>query len=161
MATKDELVSGVELLILEGQRLASDLSDAQWQQVVDLDGWKSLEVLAHIAGTGGLVVPMAGGLANAAPGSDALGGVDIDQLNAGIVASKAGKTAKELGAELEAAYRGVIEFIEKAPDETLSMRATAGGYKDVPVSDLLNRMVVLHGLAHIYSVYSSIMNAGA
>jgi hypothetical protein len=38
----------------------------------------------------------------------------------------------------------------------MSKRVTAGGYKDIPLSDILNRMVILHGLAHIYSVYSGI-----
>ena len=160
MATKQELTNGLELLIQEGHRLANDLSDAQWEHVVDLDGWKSREVLAHIAGTGGLVAPMVGGLASAPAGADAMASVDIDQLNASIVASKAGKTAKGLAAELETTYRGVIEFVRSAPDETLGRRATARGHKDIPVSDLLIRMVVLHGLGHIYSVYSSIMFAG-
>jgi hypothetical protein len=160
MATKEELTKGLELLIQEGHRLANDLNDAQWEHVVDLDGWKSKEVLAHIAGIGGMVAPMVGGLANAPAGADALASVDIDQLNAGIVASRAGKSAKELAAELETAYRGVIDFVKSAPEETLSKRATARGYKEVPVSDLVMRMVVLHGLGHIYSVYSSIMFAG-
>ena len=160
MATKEELTKGLELLIQEGHRLANDLSDAQWEHVVDLDGWKSREVLAHIAGTGGLVVPMVGGLANTPAGADALATVDIDQLNAGIVASKAGKSAGELAAELETAYRGVIDFVKNAPEETLSKRATVRGYHEIPVSDLVMRMVVLHGLGHIYSVYSSLMFAG-
>jgi hypothetical protein len=159
MATKAELTSGIEMLIQEGHRLANDLSDAQWEHVVDLDGWKSREVLAHIAGIGGVVAPLVNGLANTPVGTDAMASVDIDQMNAGIVASKAGKSAKELAAELDTAYRGVIEFIKKAPDETLAKRATARGHKEIPVSDLVMRMVVLHGLGHIYSVYNSIMFA--
>ena len=159
MATKEELTNGLELLIQEGHRLANDLSDAQWEYVVDLDGWKSREVLAHVAGVGGLVVPMVGGLATAPAGADALASVDIDQLNAGIVAAKAGKPAKELAAELETAYRSVIDFVRSTPDETLAKRVTARGHKEIPVSDLVMRMVVLHGLGHIYSVYSSIFFA--
>lgn len=159
MATKEELTKGLELLIQEGHRLANDLSEAQWEHVVDLDGWKSKEVLAHVAGIGSLVVPMVGGLATAAPGADAMASVDIDQMNAGIVASKAGKSAKELAAELETSYRGVIDWLKTVPDDTLAKRATVRGYKDVPVSDLVNRMVILHGVGHIYSVYSSIMFA--
>ena len=156
MATKDELISGLKMLIQEGRRLAADLSDIQWERVVDLDGWKSKEVLAHVAGIGALVVPMVGGLANAPAGADAMAAVDIDQMNAGIVASKAGRSAKELADELETAYGGVIDFVKNAPEETLAKRATARGHKDVPVSDLVMRMVVLHGLGHIYSVYSSV-----
>lgn len=160
MATKDEIINGLSMLIQEGHRVANDLTDAQWDTVVDLDGWKAREVLAHIAGVGGLVQPMVGGIAGAPAGSDSFAAVNIDQINAGIVASKAGKTAKELADELDVAYRGVIEFVKNAPDELLSKRVTVSGYKDVPISDIAIRMVVLHGLAHIYSVYSSVMNAG-
>lgn len=160
MATKAEMIKGLELLIQEGHRIANDLTDAQWSLVVDLDGWKNKEVLAHVAGIGAVVVPMVSGMLNAPAGADALGAVNIDQMNAGIVASKAGKTAKELADELDAAYTGVIEFIKNAPDEVLAKRITAGGHKDVPVSDIAVRMVIMHGLAHIYSVYSSVMNAG-
>jgi hypothetical protein len=159
MATKEELIAGVETVIREGKRVASDLSADELANAVDLDGWKGLEAFAHVAGTGALVPQMAGGIANAEPGKDAFGGINIDQINAGIVGSRAGKTAQDLASEIETNYRAVIEFIRDASDETLNKRATVQGYKDVPVSDLLMRMVVLHGLAHIYSVYSSVFNA--
>ena len=159
MATREEVINGLSMLIQEGHRVANDLTDAQWDLVVDLDGWKAREVLAHIAGVGGMVVPMVSGIANAPAGADGFAGIDIDQINAGVVASKAGKTAKELADELDTAYRGVIDFVKNAPDDVLAKRVTVAGYKDVPVSDIAIRMVVMHGLAHIYSVYSSVMNA--
>ena len=160
MATREEVINGLSMLIQEGHRVANDLTDAQWDLVVDLDGWKAREVLAHIAGVGGMVVPMVSGIASAPAGADGFAGIDIDQINAGVVASKAGKTAKELADELDTAYRGVIDFVKNAPDDVLAKRVTVAGYKDVPVSDIAIRMVVMHGLAHIYSVYSSVMNAG-
>jgi hypothetical protein len=160
MATKEEIINGISMLIQEGHRVANDLTDAQWALVVDIDGWKANEVLAHIAGIGGIVVPMMGGIAGAPAGTDTFAAIDIDQINAGVVAARAGKTAKELADELETAYRGVIEFVKTAPDDVLAKRVTVAGYKDVPISDIAIRMVVMHGMAHIYSVYSSVMNAG-
>ncbi|HLB23949.1 MAG TPA: maleylpyruvate isomerase N-terminal domain-containing protein [Dehalococcoidia bacterium] len=156
MASKEELIKGLELLIQEGERLANSLTAAELEKVVDVDGWKGKEMFAHVAGIGAMVAPMVTGIANAAPGSDAIGGVDIDQLNAGIVSQRAGKSAQDLADELATNYRAVIEFVRNAPDDLLNKKATARGYKDVAVSDLVNRMVVLHGLAHIYSVYSSV-----
>lgn len=160
MATKDEIIRGIEQLIQESRRLANDVRAEDWDQVVDIDGWKSQEVLAHIAGTGGLIQPMAGGFASAEPGSNAFANINIDQINAGVVAARAGKTPHELADEVETAYRGAIEFVKNAPDDLLAKKVTVAGYVDVPLSDLLIRMVVLHGMAHIYSVYSSIMNRG-
>lgn len=159
MATRDELITGVEMLIREGRRLATDLGPQQWEQVVDLDGWKNKEVLAHVASVGTLVPQMAGGLANAEPGTDAMAAIDINQLNAAMVGQRAGKSATELADELETAYKGVIKFVHDAPDDLLTKRATAGGHKDIPMSDILNRMVVLHGLGHVYSVYGSVFFA--
>ena len=160
MATKEEVVRGLEMLIQEGNRIANDLTDAQWSLVVDMDGWKNMEVLAHVAGIGGIVAPMVGGLTTAPAGTDMMASLDIDQINAGIVAARAGKSAKELAAELETSYRGVIEFVKNASDDLMAQRVTVAGYKDVPISDIAIRMIIMHGVAHIYSVYSAVMNAG-
>jgi hypothetical protein len=159
MATREELIAGIETLIQEGKRLAGDLTADELANAVDIDGWKGLEAFAHVAGVGTMVQPMVGGIASAPAGADAFGAIDIDQINAGIVGARAGKTAADLAAEIETNYRAVIEFIKTAPDETLNRTANVQGYKDVPISDLLNRMVVLHGLAHIYSVYASVFNS--
>lgn len=159
MATRDELAAGINFLVQEVRRLANDLADDQWERVVDIDGWKNREVLAHIAGVGTLVVPMSAGFTNAQPGQDALGGANIDQINAAIVAQRAGRTAAELADEAAKAYAGVTEWLATVPQETLDKRVTALGYRDVPMSDILMRMVVLHGFGHIYSVYASIFNS--
>jgi hypothetical protein len=161
VATREEIINGLSMVIQEGRRVANDLSDAQWDLVVDIDGWKAKEVLAHISGIGGMVVPMVSGIAGAPSGTDTFAAINIDQINAGIVAARAGKTTQELADELETTYRGVIEFVKAAPDDMLTKRVTVMGYKDLPISDVAIRMVVMHGLAHIYSVYSSIMNAGS
>jgi hypothetical protein len=160
MATKDDIIKGLEVVIREARRVATDLTNDDWAQVVDLDGWKNREVLAHVAGVGGIVVPFVQGMANAAPGADTMGAIDIDALNAGMVAQRASASSDALAAEIEKNYAAVIEFVRGAQDDLLAKRASAAGYKDVPVSDLMMRMVVLHGLAHIYSVYASVFNAG-
>lgn len=156
MATREELIEGIERLIQEGKRVAADLTPEQLEKAVDVDGWKGKEMFAHVAGVGAMVAPMMTGLSNAPAGTDTFAAIDIDQINAGIVAQRANKTAQELADELATNYRAVIEFVRNAPDELLNKRMTARGYKDVPASDIMNRMVVLHGLAHIYSVYASV-----
>jgi hypothetical protein len=160
MATREELIDGLNAVIQESRRIAEQLSDADWANVVDLDGWKNQEVLAHVAGTGTLVQPMATGFTSAPAGSDVFASINIDQINAGVVAARAGKSAKDLADEIEATYKGVIEFVKGASDDLMNQRVTVAGYKDVAMSDIMVRMVVLHGLAHIYSVYSSVMMSG-
>ncbi len=161
MATRDEVIGGIEFLIQESKRLGGALSDEDWTRVVDMDGWKNKEVLAHIAGISAIVVPMVSSFSSAPAGANAGAGVDIDAINAGIVGARADKSVDDLVNEVATGYKGVIEFVRGASDETLAKPITFAGYKDVPVSDILIRMVVLHGLGHVYSSYSAVMMAGA
>lgn len=158
MATKQELTDGLAFLVRETTRISDGLTADQWSHVVDLDGWKGSEVLAHVAGVASLVAPMAGGFASAPAGTNAMAGFNIDDINAGLVSARAGRSVRELADEVSTAYAGVIEFVRNAPDSLLSTRVTVGGYKDVEMSDILVRMVIMHGLAHLYSVYAAVMN---
>ena len=157
MATREELISGLELVVQEGRRVAAALTEDQWAKTVDLDGWKNKEVLAHVASVGTLVQPMIGAWANAPAGADVGAGLDINALNEQLVAARRDKSIAELADEVSTTYAGVIQFVKEAPDDLLARKITIMGYKDVEASDLLVRMVILHGLAHIYSAYSSVM----
>jgi hypothetical protein len=156
MATKDELINGLQVLIQESTRIANDLSDADWARAVDFDGWKSKEVLAHVAGVGTLVSPLINGAANAPAGTNAGAGIDINAINAGMVAARADKSVAEIADELAKNYGAVIDFVKSASDDLLAKPVTFAGYVDVPVSDIIVRMVILHGLAHVYSAYSAV-----
>jgi hypothetical protein len=99
MATKDEIIHGVELLIQEGRRVANALTPDDWARAQDMDGWKNNEVLAHVASVGGLVAPMVQGMANAPEGTNAGATVDIDALNAAMVGQRTDKSVNELADE--------------------------------------------------------------
>lgn len=157
MATKQELVGGLEFLIQEGKRIGAGLDEAGWAKVQDGDGWKNKEVLAHVAAIGTIVAPFVQNFGAASQGTDTGSGVDIDAMNAGLVAARAGKSVQELVDEIASAYAGVIEFVKSQPDDFWAQKRTFAGYVDVPVADLVHRMVVLHGLAHIYSAYAATM----
>ena len=157
MATRDELINGIETLIAESRRIASVLTDDDWARAVDQDGWNGAQVLAHIAGVGTVIPMFVNALGNAPAGTDAMGGTsNIDTMNAGFVNARAGRTPADLAEEIASAYSAVIDYVRGVPDDFLLKRGTAGGHRDVPLGDLMMRMVILHGLAHIYSVYSSV-----
>jgi len=156
MATKQEIISGIEFLIQEGKRVGATMDADGWAKVQDHDGWKNTEVLAHVAAIGSIVVPFVTGMANAAPEANAGDGVNIDQLNAGLVGARAGKSVQELVDEIESGYRGVIDWVRQQPDDFFQQKRSFLGYHDVPLGDLAMRMVVLHGLSHIYSAYSAV-----
>ncbi len=161
MATRAELITGLEYLIQEARRIAASLRPEEWQVAVDQDGWRATEVLAHVAGVGTIIVPFVTAMMSAPARTDAVAGTNIDQLNAGLVAARAGKTPAELAEEVAMAYAGVAEWVREAPDDLLQKHVTAGGHRDIPLSDMLIRMTILHGLGHIYSAYSAVFFANA
>jgi hypothetical protein len=154
MATASDLIAGLELLISESKRIGARFSEDEWAMAAQEAGWTNREVLAHIAATGSIVVPMLGGMAKAPAGTDLGANVDVDAVNAQLVAARAGKSIPELVSEIDASYRGVIDFVRGAPPELLEQRATVGGYRDMTIGDIAMQMVPLHGLAHIYHAAS-------
>ena len=160
MATKSEVIDGLEFLIQESHRIAGALTPEEWALASDMDGWKNTEVLAHVAGVGSIIVPYVQAALSTPAGSDSVGSVDIDALNAGLVAARKGKSPAELADECESGYRALIDYIKSGPDDLLENRVTAGGHKDVQGGELLMRMCVLHGLGHIYAAYSAVFFGG-
>jgi mycothiol maleylpyruvate isomerase-like protein len=157
VASKQELIGGLEFLIQEGKRIGGAFDDAAWAKVQDGDGWKNKQVLAHVAGIGTVVVPFVQNMASADATADAGAGLDINALNAGLVGARADKSVPELVDELAANYRGVIDFVKGQTDDFWTQKRNFGGYTEVPVSDLLMRLVVLHGIGHIDSAYAAAM----
>ena len=156
MASKQEITDGIEFLIQEARRIGDTMDAAGWVKVQDHDGWKNTEVLAHIASISSIVVPFVTNMATAGPEVNAGAAVDIDALNAGLVGARAQKPVPELVAEIEAGYRGVIGWVNQQPEDFFAQKRSFMGYQDVPLGDLAMRMVVLHGLSHIYSAYSAV-----
>jgi hypothetical protein len=156
VTTKQELIGGIEFLIQESKRIGATVDDAGWLKVQDGDGWKNTQVLAHVAGISSIVVPFVTNMAGAGPDANSGAGLDIDALNAGLVGARAQKSVVELVDEIDVGYRGVIEWAKQQPDDFFMQKRSFAGYQDVPLGDLAMRMVVLHGLSHIYSAYTAI-----
>lgn len=150
MATRDELTAALEVLINEARRIGARFSDEDWAREGDEGGWTTKQVLAHVAGVGGMVVPFVTAVSSAPPGANAGQGFDVDAMNAQIVAQRADKTPAELVAEVESSYGAVIEFVRGAADDLLDRRIEFADFHDLPVSDLMVQIVALHGIAHIY-----------
>jgi hypothetical protein len=157
MATKQDIVSGLEFLVRETRRIAETLREEEWSRAHDSDGWKNTQVLAHIAGVGSIVVPFMSNMSTAAPDANAGAGLDINALNAQFVAAREGKTPRELADEAATNYATVIDFVKGSQDDFWQQPRTIMGYTEVPIGDILMRMVVLHGLGHIYEAYSAVM----
>ena len=156
MATKEELTTGIQVLMTEAKRIGGRLTDAQWAAAGNEGGWTNKQILAHVAGIGGMVVPFVTSIANAPPAPDGGGAFDIDALNAQIVGQRADKSVPQLVDEVGTSYGGVVEWLRSAPDDLLDRKTSFAVYEDMTVSDLMMQVVVMHGIAHLYYAASGL-----
>lgn len=152
MATKEEIIAGLELTVAQGKRTTSLFSEGEWDSK-RAAGWTPKEVYAHLASVAAIVPNLAQGLANAPEDQDIAQGVNIDQMNAQSVAAMASMTPEQIMAAFEANYGKLIDFVKSIPDEQLNARRRFIS-DTVPVSDILANAIMLHGIHHVYEAAS-------
>ena len=155
MTTRDELVEGFRMIVREGLRVTSTFGPSDWQrQVHGEGGWDRKKIYCHLTAVAEITPGLVGNLANQSKGQDAAAGLDIDAFNAQLVAAKEQLSEQELMAAFRTAYEKLIEFIKTVPEEQL-VRKVKFGAVEGPVIDVVDSVLVLHGLAHIYSAGAS------
>lgn len=156
MTTRKELVDGLRTVLREGQRVMSGFGPGDWtRKVLDEGGtWTRKQAYAHLTSVAEITPGFVGGLANAAPGTDAGAGFDIDAFNAQMVAAKEGLSEQELLAAYKTGFEKLIDFVQTMPEEQLNAPAKFM-QAEGPVSDIMDSVLVLHGMAHIYGAGGS------
>ncbi len=152
MATKEEIIAGLELTVAQGKRTTSLFNEGEWDSK-RAAGWTPKEVYAHLASVAAIVPNLAQGLANAPEDQDISQGMNIDEMNAQSVAAMASMTPEQVMAAFEANYRKLIDFMKSVPDEQLNARRRYIT-DTVPVSDILANAIMLHGIHHVYEAAS-------
>ena len=157
MTTREDLIDGFKMIIREGQRITSGFEPDDWKKQVHDDeggGWNRKQVYCHVTAIGEIAPSMAPNLAATPAGSDAGAGIDLNAMNAQLVAAKESLSEAELMDTFTAAYEKLIEFVKEMPQEQLDAQtkfmAASGS-----VADVVDSLIVLHGLAHIYSAGGS------
>jgi hypothetical protein len=148
MATREEIVAGLELTVAQGKRTTSLFAEGEWD-VKRACGWTAKEVYSHLASVAALVPNIAQGLMNAPEGKDIAEDMDIDEMNAQAVAAMASMTPEQLMAAFEANYGKLIDFVKSLPDDQLNAKRRFIS-DTVPVSDILAQAIMLHGIHHVY-----------
>jgi len=157
MTTREDLIQGREMIKREGLRVTSTFSPEEWKIAVHDDeggGWNRKQVYSHVTAIGEIAPSMAPNLASVPAGGDGGAGLDLNAMNAQLVAAKEMLSEDELMDAFTAAYEKLIEFIKEMPAEQLEAQtkfmAVSGS-----VADVVDSLIVLHGLAHIYSAGGS------
>ena len=148
MATREELIAGLELTVAQGKRTTSLFAEGEWDSKRDC-GWTPKEVYSHLASVAAIVPNLAQGLMNAPEDRDIAQGLDVDEMNARSVAAMASMTPEQVMAAFEGNYGKLIDFVKSLPDDQLNTKRRLIS-DAVPVSDILANAIMLHGLHHVY-----------
>ncbi len=152
MATREELIAGLELTVAQAKRTTALFAEGEWDSK-RAAGWTPKEVYAHLASVAAIVPNLAQGLANAPEDQDIAQGMDIDEMNAQSVAAMASMTPEQVMAAFEENYGKLIDFVKALPDEQLDAKRRLIS-EAVPVSDILANSIMLHGIHHVYEAAS-------
>lgn len=156
MTTREQLVEGLGVVLREGMRVTSKFGPDDWsRKVLDEGGtWTRKQAFCHLTSIAEITPGMVGGLASAAPEQDSLASIDLDVLNAQLVSAKEQMSEQELMDAFETGFTKLIDFVKTMPDEQLTHKAKFGLIEG-EVSDILDGVLVLHGMAHIYGAGGS------
>jgi hypothetical protein len=159
MTTREELIDGLRMIIREGLRTTAKFGPDDWAYKVhdESGGWTAKQLYCHLAATAEITPGFIGALANAPAGRNAAAGFDIDAFNAQQVSAKAALEPEPLREAFKASHEKLIEFVRGMPEEQLELERRFG-YVAGRVADIMQTVLVLHGLAHIYYAQSRPMN---
>lgn len=152
MATREELIAGLEMTIAQAKRTTSFFASGEWDSK-RVGGWTPKEVYAHLAAVAAIVPGLAQGFLSAPEDRDVARGMDIDQMNAQAVGAMASLTPEQVMQAFETNYRKLIDFVKTVPDGQLNVKRSFLS-NPIPVSDILASAIMLHGLHHVYEANS-------
>ena len=154
MATKQEIIEGLELTVTQAKRSTALFAQGEWDWK-RAGGWTPKEVYSHLAAVAGMIPGFSQAMLAASEDQDLLQGMDIDQMNAQAVGSMTSMTTEQIMQAFEANYRKLIDFVKSFPDDQWNAKRRFAS-DPVPVSDILGNAVMLHGLHHVYEAASRV-----
>ena len=152
MTTREELIDGFRTVIREAKRVSSGFSTDDWALPVhDEEGWNRKQIYCHIAATAEIAPGFLGSLAQGSADQNPMDNFDINGFNAQMVAAKEALSPQDLINNLTGSYDKLIEFAQGMPQEQLDSRRNFGLLQGGTVADVMDSVLILHGIAHIYS----------
>ena len=152
MATKAEIIAGLELTVAQAKRTTALFAEGEWDWK-RATGWTPKDVYSHLAAVAGMIPNFAQAMLGATEDRDITDGMDVNGMNAQAVGAMASMTPQQVMQALEANYQKLIEFVKTVPQEQLDLRRRLFS-EPIPVSDILASTVMLHGLHHVYEANS-------
>jgi len=154
MATKDEIIAGLELTIAQAKSTTALYAEGEWDWK-RASGWTPREVYSHLASVAAMVPGFSQAMAAAGEEKDLIDGLDVNTMNAQAVGSMTSMTPEQVMQAFEANYRKLIDFVKSAPEDQWTARRRFAS-DPMPVSDIVGTSVMLHGLHHVYEAASRV-----
>src|SRR5712691_3803079 len=107
MATKQEIIAGLEMTVAQAKRTTALYAQGEWDWK-RASGWTPKEVYSHLAAIAGIVPNMAQGMLSAPEGADLAVGMDVNAMNAQGVASMTSMTPEQVMHAFETNYGKLI-----------------------------------------------------
>jgi len=148
MATREEIIDGLEFTIAQAKRTTALFADGEWDSPRS-SGWTPKQVYSHLAAIAGIVPGFAQGMMAAAEDQDLATGIDINTMNDQAVAGMSSMTPEQIMQALEKNYEELIGFVRSVTDDTLNSKRRFLS-ESIPVSDIIASAIMLHGLHHVY-----------
>lgn len=149
MATKEELLNGLQFVPAQAKRVAGILDgQGDWESKRS-QGWTPKEMFTHVAVTAGMIPAMGPGMIAAPENAELTAGLDIASMNAAAVGSMAAMDTNQIVETLQGNYSKLTDWVKGLSDEQLAGKHTFLSMS-LSAADLLMTLTVLHSTHHIY-----------
>jgi hypothetical protein len=151
VTTKEELIDGYKMVVREAKRITSSFADGDWAKPVDDgEGWNRKQTFAHIAASAEIAPSFLDNLAQAGESDNPMANLDLNAFNAQMVGAKEALSPQDLLTNLSSAYDKLTEYTKSMSPDVLDARRNFGLLEGGTVSDVMDSVLVLHAMAHIY-----------
>src|SRR5437867_4892466 len=110
MATKEEIIAGLELTVAQAKRTTALYAEGEWDWK-RASGWTPKEVYSHLAAIAGIVPNLAQGIVNTSEDQDLTAATDVNAMNAQAIGSMTSLTPEQVMQAFETNYQKLIDFV--------------------------------------------------
>ena len=155
MATREELMGGLQFVPAQARRVAGLLDATNEWDVKREAGWTPKEMFMHVAATLGMMPMIGPGVLKAPPEADAVEGTDIAEFNERGLVSMRSMDAEEAVEALSANCSKMSDWVKTLTDEQLESKHKFRGMP-MTMSDFLMTATVMHSIHHLFEAPLSV-----
>lgn len=155
MATREELMAGLQFVPAQAKRVAGMLDAVNEWDVKRPAGWTPKEMFIHVAAILGMTPVTGPSVLKAPPEADIVEGMDIAEFNEKGVASMRAMDARQAVEALSTNCSKMSDWVKSLTDEQLESKHKFRGMP-MTMSDFLMTVTVMHSIHHLFEAPLSV-----